>query len=167
MSPRKLSSPVLIFLVTSVCAVFQPDVSELKEETEKYVFAYSISLSLKPEGYVEFGRFSDSRVLSQIQLIIKSNENVVGEINAEAMIDKGCVSCPALPGSIEGSLAFIQARMGGTIGNPLVFEIAKFPLLLPDYIFLYLISRLSSVKTVYSLYLSFHLPFIKTFRSLS
>ncbi|PWA55502.1 hypothetical protein CTI12_AA424690 [Artemisia annua] len=135
---------------SSSCALFLPDLSELKKETEKYVFAYKIRFSLKPERYVDYGRFSDSGVLIQLHLIIKSNENVVGEINEQAMIDKliiraddgvefvclGRMSCPTLPGSVEGSLTFIPTRMGGVRGNPIMIEVAKVPLLLPaDYIF--------------------------------
>ncbi|PWA34921.1 hypothetical protein CTI12_AA614500 [Artemisia annua] len=135
---------------SSSCALFLPDLSELKKETEKYVFAYKIRFSLKPERYVDYGRFSNSGVLIQLHLIIKSNENVVGEINEQAMIDNliihaddgvefvclGRMSCPTLPGSVEGSLTFIPTRMGGVRGNPIMIEVAKFPLLLPaDYIF--------------------------------
>ncbi|PWA97825.1 SKP1/ASK-interacting protein 16 [Artemisia annua] len=139
-----------ILYTSSSCALFLPDLSELKKETEKYVFAYKIRISLKPERCIDYGRFSDSGVLIQIHLIIKSNENVVGDINEQAMIDKliiraddgvefvclGRMSCPTLPGSVEGSLTFIPTRMGGVRGNPLMIEVAKFPLLLPpDYIF--------------------------------
>ncbi|KAI3756791.1 hypothetical protein L1987_56614 [Smallanthus sonchifolius] len=130
-------------------AVFAPEFSDLMEETEKYMFAYSIRMSLKPEGCFVHGMSFDSCQLYWRHWIIKSNDNIVGDINGEAVIGQypllrprqkefvyeSCTTAEASPGSIEGSFTFIPGRLVDPKGSPFEVEVARFPLLLPDYIF--------------------------------
>lgn len=56
------------------------------DEEEKYLFAYSIRLSLKPEGCVVDGVSYDSCQLYWRKWLIKSNDTVVGHVSSEAVI---------------------------------------------------------------------------------
>ncbi|KAK9058984.1 hypothetical protein SSX86_021602 [Deinandra increscens subsp. villosa] len=130
-------------------AVFAPEFSDLMDEAEKYMFAYSIRMSLKPEGCFVNGAPFDSCQLYWRHWIIKSNDTVVGDINGEAVIGQypllrprekefvyeSCTTSAASPGSIEGSFTFIPGRLVDPKGGPFEVEVAKFPLVLPDYIF--------------------------------
>ncbi|GJS43233.1 F-box protein SKIP16 [Tanacetum coccineum] len=130
-------------------AVFVPEFSNLMDEKEKYLFAYSIRLSLKPEGCVVDGVSSDSCQLYWRKWLIKSNDTVVGRVSAEAVIGlypllrpgekefiyESCSNCPASSGSVEGSFTFLPGRLRDPKGSPFEVEVAKFPLQLPDYIF--------------------------------
>nr|GEW25916.1 F-box protein SKIP16 [Tanacetum cinerariifolium] len=130
-------------------AVFVPEFSNLMDEEEKYLFAYSIRLSLKPEGCVVDGVSSDSCQLYWRKWLIKSNDAVVGRVSAEAVIGlypllrpgekefiyESCSNCPASSGSVEGSFTFLPGRLRDPKGSPFEVEVAKFPLQLPDYIF--------------------------------
>ncbi|KAI7757806.1 hypothetical protein M8C21_029182 [Ambrosia artemisiifolia] len=130
-------------------AVFIPELSDLMEEAQKYMFAYSIRMSLKPEGCFVHGMPFDSCQLYWRHWIIKSNDNVVDDVNGEAVIGQfpllrpgkkefvyqSCATLPASPGSIEGSFTFIPGRLADPKGSPFEVEVASFPLVLPDYIF--------------------------------
>ncbi|MFS7924852.1 putative ApaG domain, F-box-like domain superfamily, ApaG domain superfamily protein [Helianthus anomalus] len=130
-------------------AVFVPEFSDLMQEAEKYMFAYSIRMSLKPEGCFVHGMSFESCQLYWRHWIIKSNDNVVDDVNGEAVIGQfpllrpgkkefvyeSCTTCHAAPGSIEGSFTFIPGRLADPKGGPFEVEVAKFPLVLPDYIF--------------------------------
>nr|AJF20614.1 SKIP16 [Chrysanthemum indicum] len=130
-------------------AVFVPEFSNLMDEEEKYLFAYSIRLSLKPEGCVVDGLSYDSCQLYWRKWLIKSNDTVVGSVSSEAVIGlypllrpgekefiyESCSNLPASSGSIEGSFTFLPGRLRDPKGSPFEVEVAKFPLQLPDYIF--------------------------------
>ncbi|KAL8196009.1 hypothetical protein R6Q57_025009 [Mikania cordata] len=130
-------------------AVFAPEFSDFMEATEKYMFAYSIRMSLKPEGCFVHGMNFDSCQLYWRHWIIKSNDNVVDDINGEAVIGlhplllpgkkefvyESCTTSVSSPGSIEGSFTFVPGRLTDPKGSPFEVEVARFPLVLPDYIF--------------------------------
>ncbi|KAI3700856.1 hypothetical protein L2E82_45497 [Cichorium intybus] len=130
-------------------AVFVPEFSDLVQEEEKYMFAYSIRISLKPEGCFMHGMTFDSCQLYWRRWIIKANDNVVDDINGEAVIGQfpllrpgkkefvyeSCTKSASSPGSIEGSFTFVPGRLADPKGSPFEVEVAKFPLLLPEYIF--------------------------------
>ncbi|KAJ0888775.1 putative ApaG domain-containing protein [Helianthus annuus] len=77
--------------------------------------------------------------------IIKSNNNVVGDFNGEAVIGQFpllrsgkkefvyecCITSAASPGSIEGSYTFIPDRLADPQGSPFEVEVTRFPLVLP------------------------------------
>ncbi|KAK1410763.1 hypothetical protein QVD17_37302 [Tagetes erecta] len=130
-------------------AVFVPEFSDLLEEEDKYMFAYSIRMSLKPEGCFVHGMCFDSCQLYWRHWIIKSNGYVVGDINGEGVIGLhpllhpgkkecvyvSCITVAASPGSMEGSFTFISGSLVDPKGSPFEVEVARFPLVLPDYIF--------------------------------
>ncbi|PWA55499.1 hypothetical protein CTI12_AA424660 [Artemisia annua] len=96
-------------------AVFVPEFSNLMDEEEKYLFAYSIRLSLKPEGCVVDGVSYDSCQLYWRKWLIKSNDTVVGRTNGEAVI-----------GLVNSSTVFTQILWLSYIINTL-----QYPLLRP------------------------------------
>ncbi|XP_024996046.1 F-box protein SKIP16 isoform X1 [Cynara cardunculus var. scolymus] len=130
-------------------AVFVPEFSDLLQAAKKYMFAYSIRMCLKPEGCVINGMSFDSCQLYWRHWIIKANENVVEDINGEAVIGQfpllrpgqkefvyeSCTTSACSPGSVEGSFTFLPGRLADPKGSPFEVEVARFPLLLPDYIF--------------------------------
>ncbi|KAL7607970.1 hypothetical protein Lser_V15G14078 [Lactuca serriola] len=130
-------------------AVFVPEFSDLVQEEEKYMFAYSIRMSLKPEGCFIHGMSFNSCQLYWRHWIIKANDHVVADINGEAVIGQfpllrpgkkefvyeSCTMSASSPGSIEGSFTFVPGRLADPKGSTFDVEVAKFPLLLPEYIF--------------------------------
>ncbi|KAI3700854.1 hypothetical protein L2E82_45494 [Cichorium intybus] len=130
-------------------AVFVPEFSDPMAEDENYMFAYSIRMSLKPEGCFIHGMTFDSCQLYWRRWIIKAHDNVVADINGEAVIGQfpllqpgkkefvyeSCTMSALSPGSIEGSFTFVPGRLADPKGSPFEVEVAKFPLLLPEYIF--------------------------------
>ncbi|KAJ0753854.1 putative ApaG domain-containing protein [Helianthus annuus] len=113
------------------------------------MFGYSIRMLLKPGGCFVHGMSFDSCQLYRRHWIIKSNDNVVGDFNGEAVIGQFpllrsgkkefvyecCITSAASPGSIEGSYTFIPGRLADPQGSPFEVEVARFPLVLPGYIF--------------------------------
>ncbi|XP_076904065.1 F-box protein SKIP16-like [Bidens hawaiensis] len=130
-------------------AVFIPEFSDLMDEARKYMFAYSIRMSLKPEGCFVHGMKFDSCQLYWRHWIIKSGDDVVADPNGEGVIGQypllrpgqkefvyeSCTTCPASPGSIEGYFTFIPGSLTESKGAPFEVEVPRFPLVLPDYIF--------------------------------
>ncbi|CAI9277818.1 unnamed protein product [Lactuca saligna] len=130
-------------------AVFVPEFSDLVQEKEKYMFAYSIRMSLKPEGCFIHGMSFNSCQLYWRHWIIKANDHVVADINGEAVIGQfpllrpgekefvyeSCTMSASSRGSIEGSFTFVPGRLADPKGSTFDAEVAKFPLLLPEYIF--------------------------------
>ncbi|XP_071691197.1 F-box protein SKIP16 [Rutidosis leptorrhynchoides] len=147
--PPLCSSATTCGVQVRASAVFIPEFSDLVEEAEKYMFAYSIRMSLKPEGCFVHGMSVDSCQLYWRHWIIKENDRVVGDINGEAVIGlfpllrpgekefvyESCTSASASPGSIEGYFTFVPGRLADPKGSPFEVEVAQFPLQLPDYIF--------------------------------
>ncbi|KAM0032909.1 putative ApaG domain-containing protein [Helianthus debilis subsp. tardiflorus] len=60
--------------------------SDLTEEAQEYMFGYSIRMLVKPEGFFVHGMSFDSCQLYRRHWIIKSNDNLVGDFNGEAVI---------------------------------------------------------------------------------
>lgn len=147
--PPLCSSATTCGVQVRASAVFVPEFSDLGDKAERYMFAYSIRMSLKPEGCFVHGMSFDSCQLYWRHWIIKSNDKIVGDVNGEAVIGQfpllrpgnkefvyeSCTASAASPGSIEGSFTFLPGRLADPKGSPFEVEVAKFPLLLPDYIF--------------------------------
>nr|XP_043628167.1 F-box protein SKIP16 [Erigeron canadensis] len=147
--PPLCSSATTSGVQVRASAVFVPEFSDLLEEDNKYLFAYSVRLSLKPEGCVVHGMSHESCQLYRRHWIIKTNDQVVDDVDGEAVIGQYPLLCPgekefvyescttsaASPGSIEGSFTFIPGSLTHPRGDPFEVEVAKFPLVLPDYIF--------------------------------
>ncbi|XP_021628434.2 F-box protein SKIP16 [Manihot esculenta] len=130
-------------------AVFVPEAADLPDSTEKYWFAYSIRMSLLPEGCIVNGMHFSSCQLQKRHWIIRANGNVVSDVNAEGVIGKyplllpgerefvyqSCTPLSTSSGSVEGHFTFVPDRLVDSKGAPFEVEVARFPLQLPDYIF--------------------------------
>ncbi|XAR54537.1 hypothetical protein NMG60_11029711 [Bertholletia excelsa] len=130
-------------------AVFVPEASNLKHESEKYLFSYSIRMSLLPEGCVLHGMSFPSCQLYRRHWIIRANDTVVSDVNAEAVIGmfpllhpgeeefvyQSCTPLPSSSGSVEGSFTFVPGRLEDPRADSFEVEVARFPLQFPDYIF--------------------------------
>ncbi|XP_011011512.1 PREDICTED: F-box protein SKIP16-like isoform X2 [Populus euphratica] len=147
-------SPLCSTAVTSgvkvrASAVFVPEAADLEDISRKYVFAYSIRMSLLPEGCIINGMHFSSCQLHLRHWVISANDTVVSNINAEAVIGKfpllfpgenefvyeSCTPLPTSTGSVEGSFTFVPGRLADPKGIPFKVEVGRFPLQLPDYIF--------------------------------
>ncbi|KAK6146313.1 hypothetical protein DH2020_020182 [Rehmannia glutinosa] len=147
--PPLCSSAVTNGVKVRASAAFVPEFSNLQDESEKYLFAYSIRMSLSPDGCVINGLTFSSCQLYWRHWIIRANDAVVSDVNGEAVIGKfpllrpgeeefvyeSCTSLPAFQGSIEGSFTFVPGRLVDAKGSPFAVEVSRFPLQLPDYIF--------------------------------
>ncbi|KZV34019.1 hypothetical protein F511_02792 [Dorcoceras hygrometricum] len=105
-------------------AVFVPEFSNLQDESDKFMFAYSIRLSLSPDGCIINGMTFSSCQLYWRHWIIRANDVVVADPNGEAVIGKYPLLRPgeeefvyeswttlqASWGSIEGSFTFVPGR---------------------------------------------------------
>ncbi|KAG8362577.1 hypothetical protein BUALT_BualtUnG0061900 [Buddleja alternifolia] len=130
-------------------AAFVPEFSNLQDESDKFMFAYSIRMSLSPDGCVINGTTFSSCQLYWRHWIIRANDAVVSDVNGEAVIGKfpllrpgeeefvyeSCTSLLASQGSVEGSFTFVPGRLADAKGSPFAVEVSRFPLQLPDYIF--------------------------------
>ncbi|CAL5211591.1 unnamed protein product [Lathyrus oleraceus] len=130
-------------------ALVIPELVDLQDDREKYLFSYSIRLSLQPQGCVINGMTYRSCQLYWRHWIIHANDVVVSDIDGEAVIgmypllrpgDKefvyqSCASLPTSSGSVEGSFTFVPGRLVDPRGDPFLATVARFPLQLPDYIF--------------------------------
>lgn len=67
-------------------AVFIPELADPESDTEKYLFAYSIRMSLLPEGCVINGMTFSSCQLQRRHWIIHANNVVVSVVSGEAVI---------------------------------------------------------------------------------
>ncbi|KAJ6366531.1 hypothetical protein OIU77_003011 [Salix suchowensis] len=123
-------SPLCSTAVTSgvmvrASAVFVPEASNLQDISRAYVFAYSIRMSLQPEGCIINGMHFDSCQLHMRHWVISANDTVVSNVNAEAVIGKfpllcpgekefvyeSCAPLPTSTGSVEGSFTFVPGRL--------------------------------------------------------
>ncbi|KAH9606893.1 hypothetical protein KSS87_019727 [Heliosperma pusillum] len=114
-----------------------------------FLYAYSVRMSLLPEGCNIHGMTFDSCQLQSRHWIIRENEVVKGDVNAEAVIGKypflrpgekefvyqSCTTQQNNHGSIEGSFTFVPGRLAAPKGDPFKVEVARFELAMPDYIF--------------------------------
>ncbi|KAL2463444.1 F-box protein SKIP16 [Forsythia ovata] len=130
-------------------AVFVPELSNLQDESEKFLFAYSIRLSLSPGGCVINAMTFSSCQLYWRHWCIRANDAIISNVNGEAVIGKfpllnpgedefvyeSCTPLPSSQGSVEGSFTFVPGRLADPKGSPFEVEVARFPLQLPDYIF--------------------------------
>lgn len=130
-------------------AVFVPEFSNLQDESQKYQFAYSIRMSLAPEGCIINGMNFSSCQLHSRHWIIRINDTIVDSVDGEAVIGQfpllhqgkgefvyeSCTFLPSLPGSIEGYFTFVPGRLADPKGSPFRVQVARFPLELPEYIF--------------------------------
>ncbi|KAL6528072.1 F-box protein skip16 [Orobanche hederae] len=121
-------------------AAFVPEFSNLQDESEKFVFAYSIRMSLSSDGCVVNGLRFSSCQLSWRHWIVRANHAVVSDVNGEAVIGKfpllrpgeeefvyeSCASLPTSQGSIEGSFTFVPGRLADAKGSPFAVEVARF-----------------------------------------
>nr|KYP65988.1 F-box protein SKIP16 [Cajanus cajan] len=134
-----------------VCAsaLVIPELIDLQHDFEKYLFAYSIRMSLEPQGCIINGMTFNSCQLHWRHWIIRANDIVVSDVNGEAVIGQfpllrpgakefvyqSCTPLPISSGSIEGSFTFIPGRLAEPKGDPFLATVAHFPLQLPEYIF--------------------------------
>ncbi|XP_027910892.1 F-box protein SKIP16 [Vigna unguiculata] len=130
-------------------ALVIPEFIDPQDDSEKYLFAYSIRLSLEPQGCLINGMSFDSCQLHWRRWIIRANDDVVSDLNGEAVIGQypllhpggqefvyqSCTPLPTPSGSIEGSFTFIPGSLAYPKGDPFLATVAQFPLQLPDYIF--------------------------------
>ncbi|CAL8992718.1 unnamed protein product [Prunus brigantina] len=130
-------------------AVFVPELANLQHTSEKYLFAYSIRMSLLPEGCFINGMTFSSCQLHCRHWIIRAKDVVVGDVNGEAVVGQypllhpgdsefvyeSYTPLPFSSGSIEGSFAFIPGSLREPKGGPFDVAVAQFPLQVPDYIF--------------------------------
>lgn len=130
-------------------AVFAPELSDLQDEVDKYLFSYSIRMCLLPEGCILDGTNFSSCQLYWRHWIIRSNDRVVSDVNGEAVIGKfpllfpggkefvyeSCSSMPSSTGSIEGAFTFVPGRLEDPKGRPFQVEVARFFLQVPEYVF--------------------------------
>lgn len=68
--------------------MFVPEFSDLQDDRDKYLFSYSIRMSLLPEGCVINGMSYDTCQLHWRHWIISANGRVVSNVNGEAVIGK-------------------------------------------------------------------------------
>ncbi|XP_022874657.1 F-box protein SKIP16-like [Olea europaea var. sylvestris] len=147
--PPLCSSAITNGVKVRASAAFVPEFSNLQDESDKYLFAYSIRMSLSPGGCVINGMKFSSCQLYWRHWTIRANDAVVSNVNGEAVIGKfpllhpggdefvyeSCTPLPCSQGSIEGSFTFVPGRLADPKGDQFVAEVARFPLQLPDYIF--------------------------------
>ncbi|KAF2322054.1 hypothetical protein GH714_006078 [Hevea brasiliensis] len=106
-------------------AVFVPEATDLEDSSEKYWFAYSIRMSLLPEGCFINGMYFGSCQLQRRHWFIYANGNIVSDVSGEAVIGKyplllpgerdfvyqSCKPLSTSSGSIEGSFTFVPGRI--------------------------------------------------------
>ncbi|KAK4406254.1 F-box protein SKIP16 [Sesamum angolense] len=155
--PPLCSSAITNGVKVRASAAFVPEFSDLQDESEKFLFAYSIRMSLSPDGCVINGMTFSSCQLYWRHWIIRANDAIVSDVNGEAVIGKfpllhpgeeefvyeSCTSLPASRGSVEGSFTFVPGRLADAKGSPFSVEVARFPLQLPNYILIKLVLRLN------------------------
>ncbi|KAK6914537.1 F-box domain [Dillenia turbinata] len=130
-------------------SVFVPELSNLQDESEKYTFSYSIRMRLLPEGCIINGLYYDSCQLHWWHWIIRANDEVISDFNAEAVIGKfplllpgpkdfvyeSSISLPTSQGSLEGSFTFVPGSLTDPKGSPFEAQVARFYLQVPEYFF--------------------------------
>ncbi|WOH11629.1 hypothetical protein DCAR_0831119 [Daucus carota subsp. sativus] len=147
--PPLCSTAVTNGVQVRASALFVPEYSDLQLESDKYFFTYSIRMSLKPEGCIVDGMRFGSCQLYWRHWIIRENDEIVSDVNGEAVIGKhpllhpgdkefvyqSCSSQCLSQGSIEGSFTFVPGRLTDPKGAEFEVEVPRFFLQYPDYIF--------------------------------
>ncbi|KAJ7980679.1 F-box protein SKIP16-like [Quillaja saponaria] len=130
-------------------AVFVPELADLQDDREKYLFSYSIRMSLLPQGCIINGMSFGSCQLHSRHWIICADDVVISDVHGEAVIGQfpllrtgekefvyeSCTPLPTSSGSVEGSFTFVPGRLADPKGSPFEVKVARFPLQLPDYVF--------------------------------
>ncbi|GAB2217899.1 hypothetical protein Droror1_Dr00001113 [Drosera rotundifolia] len=146
--PPNCSTALTCGVQVRASAVLVPEQCDLQGFEDKYLFAYSVRMSLLPDGCTAHGWTYSTCQLFRRHWIIRANENVVNDISGEAVIgqypllfpgDKEFVyeSCIPIksPGSIEGSFTFVPGRVLDPRGDSFEAAVSRFPLEIPEYIF--------------------------------
>ncbi|CAJ2679091.1 unnamed protein product [Trifolium pratense] len=147
--PPLCSTAVTNGVQVRASALVIPELTDLQEGREKYLFSYSIRLSLQPQGCMINGISHRSCQLYWRHWLIHANDVVVSDVDGEAVIgmypllrpgDKefayqSCAALPTSSGSVEGSFTFVPGRLVEPKGDPFIATVARFPLERPDYIF--------------------------------
>ncbi|KAL1202140.1 F-box protein SKIP16 [Cardamine amara subsp. amara] len=130
-------------------SVFIPEIANLRDQPPAYWYAYSIRMSLMPEGCILNGKDHSSCQLYWRHWVIRADGAVIDKVNGEAVIGKyplleageeefvyeSCSNFPTTTGSIEGSFTFVPGSLKDPKGSQFEVNVAEFPLKLPDYIF--------------------------------
>lgn len=75
-----------LYLKVRASALVIPELIDFQDDLEKYLFAYSIRLSLEPQGCIINGMSFSSCQLHWRHWIIRANDIVVSDVNGEAVI---------------------------------------------------------------------------------
>jgi len=75
-----------LYLKVRASALVIPELIDLQDDLEKYLFAYSIRLSLEPQGCTINGMSFSSCQLHWRHWIIRANDIVISDVNGEAVI---------------------------------------------------------------------------------
>ncbi|XP_062107860.1 F-box protein SKIP16 isoform X3 [Humulus lupulus] len=147
--PPLCSTAVTSGVQVRASAVLIPEFSNLQDFEEKYIFTYSIRMSLLPGGCNVNGMTFESCQLYWRHWVIHANNQVVSDVNGEAVIGKfpilrpgekefvyeSCTPLPSSEGSVEGYFTFVPGRLQDPKGDMFRVTVAQFPLQLPDYIY--------------------------------
>ncbi|XP_031250734.1 F-box protein SKIP16-like [Pistacia vera] len=99
-------------------SVFIPEAADLRGHSKKYLFAYSIHMSLMPEGCIIGGmNFSSCQLHWRHWLICASDvggEAVIGMFTLlcpmeKEFVYKSCASLPTSSGFVKGSFTFVPS----------------------------------------------------------
>ncbi|KAF3330886.1 F-box protein SKIP16 [Carex littledalei] len=151
-APPLCSTAVTNGVKVRASAVFIPECSNpgaQGPDTDRYLFTYSIRISLLPQGCMLDGAYYSSCQLRSRHWIIRSRENIVDDVRGEAVIGnyplllpgmdefvyESCTTIPAVPGSIEGSFTFVPGRLSKPEGREFEVRVDLFMLEEPHYIF--------------------------------
>ncbi|XP_017975260.1 PREDICTED: F-box protein SKIP16 [Theobroma cacao] len=147
--PPLCSTAVTNGVQVRASAAFVPELANLQDSAEKYLFAYSIRMSLLPGGCIIDGMTFSSCQLNWRHWIIRANEAIISDVNGEAVIGQfpllhpgenefvyeSCTPLSSSSGSVEGSFTFVPGRLADPKGRPFDVQVARFPLQKPDYVF--------------------------------
>lgn len=147
-APPLCTSAVTDGVKVCASAVFVPEYPESGRSQEKFMFTYSIRMSV-PEACMLGGVYYSSCQLSSRHWTIRSRDRIVSDVNGEGVIGKypvlspgkdefvyeSCTPLPEGPGSVEGSFSFVPGKLSQPEGKPFEVVVAPFPLEVPEYIF--------------------------------
>lgn len=68
--------------------MFVPECADLEDDREKYLFAYSIRMSLLPEGCIINGMSFSSCQLHRRHWVIRANDIIKSDFHGDAVIGK-------------------------------------------------------------------------------
>lgn len=79
---------VLLTMQVRASSVFIPEIANLRDQPPAYWFAYSIRMSLMPEGCILNGKHHSSCQLYWRHWVIRADGEVIDKVNGEAVIGK-------------------------------------------------------------------------------